>query len=317
MMHNSQVKEVTTYVTIETNVYQNITIPIRAQIRKPTLTDTAVTNSHQHQQQDQGEEQQQSSTHGGVQVEVIDFDYVQVGTSQTRNLKVINPTDEPFFFTLLLTSNENYQRITDKSSNQQKQKGPSVQDKDFYFQLFCLPKLELSIDSFKLRDLTLNGRENPIVACQKIHQILNSIEHLPANDESVLTLRRRLEAYLKDMFTMEVQLDQQLAMERHQKHAERQSSSFHFENPEIQELHNISNLINQQSRARPIDQETLNIFRITYEKQQKIFAEIEQKKGVGSSFFSQLPDFQTIVSTSWNVLQQIILSRQNQLNQKP
>ena len=53
-----------------------------------------------------------------MQVEVIDFDYVQVGTSQTRNLKVINPTDEPFFFTLLLTSNENYQRITDKSSNQ-------------------------------------------------------------------------------------------------------------------------------------------------------------------------------------------------------
>ena len=39
---NSLVKEVTTFVTIETNVYQNITIPIRAQIRKPTLTDTAI-----------------------------------------------------------------------------------------------------------------------------------------------------------------------------------------------------------------------------------------------------------------------------------
>lgn len=39
---NSLVKEVTTYVTIETNVFQNITIPIRAQIRKPTLTDTAM-----------------------------------------------------------------------------------------------------------------------------------------------------------------------------------------------------------------------------------------------------------------------------------
>lgn len=42
---------------------------------------------------------------------MIDFDYVQVGTSQMRNLKVINPTDEPFFFTLLLTTNENYNKL--------------------------------------------------------------------------------------------------------------------------------------------------------------------------------------------------------------
>lgn len=35
-----------------------------------------------------------------------------------RNLKVINPTDEPFFFTLLLATNETYsQLIQQKASN--------------------------------------------------------------------------------------------------------------------------------------------------------------------------------------------------------
>jgi hypothetical protein len=59
----------------------------------------------------------------------------------------------------------------------------------------------------QLKDLNLNGKENPIIACQKIKHILGRIEHKLVSDESVLTLRRRLESYLKDLFAMEVQQD--------------------------------------------------------------------------------------------------------------
>jgi len=37
-------------------------------------------------------------------VEPIDFDVVQVGTAQARNIKVINPTDDPMTFALFITT---------------------------------------------------------------------------------------------------------------------------------------------------------------------------------------------------------------------
>jgi hypothetical protein len=51
--------------------------------------------------------------------------------------------------------------------------------------------------------LSLSSRENFVIACQKINIILESISSRPSNDESVLTLRRRLEAYLKDLLSIE------------------------------------------------------------------------------------------------------------------
>jgi hypothetical protein len=87
-----------------------------------------------------------------------------------RNVKVINPTDEPFFFTLLLSPSKTYEKLIkeDKDSILLK-RGPSPQDRDFYFKLFCKPKLEL-LKMSPPKDLTLplTGRENFAVACQKI-----------------------------------------------------------------------------------------------------------------------------------------------------
>ena len=87
--------ELTSYVSIETNVLANISIPIRAQIKRPSLTETS------------SSEQSPDS----LIIEPIDFDVVQVGTAQARNLKVMNPTDDPMTFAIFITSKENFDKI--------------------------------------------------------------------------------------------------------------------------------------------------------------------------------------------------------------
>ena len=85
-----------------------------------------------------------------------------------RNVKVINPTDEPFFFTLLLSPTDVYNLLIQQEKTAKTPKNPpSPQDRDFYFKLFCSAKLEL-LSSPLPKDLTLSGRENSVVACQKI-----------------------------------------------------------------------------------------------------------------------------------------------------
>ena len=58
--------EINAQITIETNVIQSITLPIKAFLTKPTI----------------------------VSDEVIDFDVVQVGAVQSRNIRIFNPSED-------------------------------------------------------------------------------------------------------------------------------------------------------------------------------------------------------------------------------
>ena len=55
--------------------------------------------------------QEESPTGESLIVEPIDFDVVQVGTAQARNIKVINPTDDPMTFALFITTPQNFEKI--------------------------------------------------------------------------------------------------------------------------------------------------------------------------------------------------------------
>ena len=68
--------EIDSYVTMETNVIQNITVHVKAFLRKPEITSE----------------------------EEIDYGYVQIGTSMSRGIKIINPTEETLHITLFLTT---------------------------------------------------------------------------------------------------------------------------------------------------------------------------------------------------------------------
>jgi len=79
--------EIDSYVTMETNVIQNITVQVKAFLRKPEITSE----------------------------EEIDFGIVQIGTSMSRGIKIINPTEETLQVTLFLTSASAFKQLLDKS----------------------------------------------------------------------------------------------------------------------------------------------------------------------------------------------------------
>ena len=68
--------EVNSMITIETNVFQNISVQVKAHLAKPSI----------------------------ILDDQIDFDTVQIGTISMRNIKIVNPSEEPLIISLFLTN---------------------------------------------------------------------------------------------------------------------------------------------------------------------------------------------------------------------
>ena len=65
---------------------------------------------------------------------MIDFDIVQVGTTQMRGVKIINPTDEPLMIGLFITTVDVYNTlIKQKTGETSSHKPPNPSDKDYFF----------------------------------------------------------------------------------------------------------------------------------------------------------------------------------------
>lgn len=66
-------------------MYPNLTVPVRAQLKRPTLTE--------------GE---------SPYAEVIDFDEVQIGSTSVKSVKIVNPTDDPLVVALFVADEDTY-----------------------------------------------------------------------------------------------------------------------------------------------------------------------------------------------------------------
>ena len=67
--------EINSQISIETNVFQNITVQIKAHLTKPSILDE----------------------------DFIEFDTTQIGSNTSRSIKIVNPSEQPIYVSLFLS----------------------------------------------------------------------------------------------------------------------------------------------------------------------------------------------------------------------
>jgi len=264
-----------TLITVETNVFSNLTVPVYAEQKRPLIT---------------------PETSEGLP-EAIDFELVQVGTHQTRNLKVINPSTEVMTFSLFLASSQAYDDLL--AYEQPDAQTPSiVNDSDQFFRLFCNGKVdaEYLIDS---TELIISPRQDQRTLCSSVHALLSDP---PSESEEFELFKKRLEIYFKDAYIKQLTLQSQLNDKK---------DVVFFDNT----IQTITNKINQLTRARPLEPQLLELLKANYQMQQDFLSRSE-------TFVSNLPDLNTVIDTFTTILKAVLIGRHasprfNQTTVKP
>jgi hypothetical protein len=99
-------------------------------------------------------------------------------------------------------------------------------------------------------ELYLSARQDQSVLCAHVNQLL---KEAPSASEEFEAFRKRMDAFFKEVYLKQVHLQTQAQLDR-------KDNIFYFD----MAIQNITNRINQQSRARPLEPATLEILKANY-----------------------------------------------------